>query len=247
MLSAKLHLDGTSKNKDIQLKSFEYQFNVKVNELGKPESNVHGGIIELSFKSIEDKDFIEWMILEAGDKSGTIEIAGDTQSKAFRTMEFSGARLVHFSESFAEPDDMITKIKISARKIILEGVAHESYLGKAKRFAKSALKNSGAIAEGAGGVVRGAYYTNRLLGDDKELKVDVNLPDEQTPPADNIAEGRRGGSAGSNTAFIPPISRPATPGNFKESKNLAEEVKEGAEKGKQEKDKETETESEEIS
>jgi len=252
MVSAKLHIDGKPRDKDILLKSLEYQFNVKVNELGKPESNVHGGIIELSFKSIEDKDLIQWMLSEAEDKSGVIEITGDTQSKAFRTMTFAGARLVHFSENFTEPLDMITKIKISARQIVLEGVTHDSYLGKVKRAFNYARENKGAVAAKAAVPVTAAYYGVRLENeldkkDDVAPTVIIQPSDEKTPQADQISEGRRGGSSGSNTAFIPPLSRPDAPGNIKESKDLAEDVKEGAEKGKQEKDKDTETESEEIS
>lgn len=253
MVSAKLHIDGKPRDKDILLKSLEYQFNVKVNELGKPESNVHGGIIELSFKSIEDKDLIQWMLSEAEDKSGVIEITGDTQSKAFRTMTFAGARLVHFSENFTEPLDMITKIKISARQIVLEGVTHDSYMGKVKRAFNYVRENKGAVAAKAAVPVTAAYYGVRLQNemdrkDDVAPTVIINPSDEQTSPrTDNIAEDRRGGSAGSNTAFIPPLSRPGTPGNIDESKNLAEDVKKGAEKGKQEKEKDTGTDSEETS
>lgn len=131
VLSAKLHIEGHQNEQDgIHLVSCQYSFFQNVDQKGLPTSKVHGGIIELSFVSIEDNEIIQWMISEDADKNGKISFSGDNSTKPFKTLEFKDARLISYRESFTDQMQMTTALTISARQISISGVKHmNSWLG----------------------------------------------------------------------------------------------------------------------
>lgn len=123
VLSAKLHIEGHKNEKEgIHLLSCSYRFSQDCDGLGLPTSRVHGGMIDLSFASIEDNEIIQWMISEDTDKSGKIDFSGDSTTKPFKTLEFKDARLVDYLESFVDQGQMITTLSISVRQIGISGV-----------------------------------------------------------------------------------------------------------------------------
>ena len=91
---------------------------------GITNPKVKGGIINLSFQSLEDNEIIQWMISEDADKSGEISFSGDTNSKPFRTIEFKDARLVFYQENFMDQSNMVTALSISTREMTISGVKY---------------------------------------------------------------------------------------------------------------------------
>jgi hypothetical protein len=123
VLSAKLFIEGHQNEKEgIHLVSCEYRFFQETDKKGLPTSKVHGGMIDVSFSSIEENEIMHWMISEDADKNGKITFSGDNNTKPFKTLEFKDARLISYNEKFADQSQMLTTISISAREIIISGV-----------------------------------------------------------------------------------------------------------------------------
>ena len=81
VLSAKLHIKGHKNEKEgIQLISCDYHFSQSIDNKGLTNSRVQGGIINLSFISIEDNELIQWMISEEEDRDGKILFIGENNS-----------------------------------------------------------------------------------------------------------------------------------------------------------------------
>ncbi|MCK5281741.1 MAG: hypothetical protein KAK04_24485, partial [Cyclobacteriaceae bacterium] len=85
-----------------------------------------GGIIDLSFASLEDSEIIQWMISEDADKNGKITFSGDNNTKPFKTVEFKDARLIQYHESFKDQSQMVVTLSISAREISIAGVNYSN-------------------------------------------------------------------------------------------------------------------------
>ena len=127
VLSAKLHIAGHQNEKEgIHLLSCEFRFSQETDQKGLPTSKVHGGMIDLSFASIDDNEIFQWMISEDADKDGKISFSGDNTTKPFKTLEFKDARLISYEEKFNDQSEMITYLTISAREITLSGVKHSN-------------------------------------------------------------------------------------------------------------------------
>ncbi len=127
VLSAKLHIAGHQNEKEgIHLLSCEFRFSQETDQKGLPTSKVHGGMIDLSFASIDDNEIFQWMISEDADKDGKISFSGDNTTKPFKTLEFKDARLTSYEEKFNDQSEMITYLTISAREITLSGVKHSN-------------------------------------------------------------------------------------------------------------------------
>ena len=127
VLSAKLHVEGHQNEKDgIHLLTCDYSFSQEIDQKGLPTSKVRGGIIGLSFASLEDSEIIQWMISEDADKNGKITFSGDNNTKPFKTLEFKDARLIHYHESFSDQSQMVLTLSISAREISISGVKYSN-------------------------------------------------------------------------------------------------------------------------
>ncbi len=127
VLSAKLHIAGHQNEKEgIHLLSCEFRFSQETDQKGLPTSKVHGGMIDLSFASIDDNEIFQWMISEDADKDGKISFSGDNTTKPFKTLEFKDARLISYEEKFNDQSEMITYLTISAREITISGVKHSN-------------------------------------------------------------------------------------------------------------------------
>ena len=127
ILSAKLHIEGHQNEQEgVHLLGCEYRFFQDTDQKGLPTSKVHGGIIDLSFVSIEDNEIFQWMISEDADKNGKICFSGDSNTKPFKTLEFKDARLISYHEKFADQSQMVTCITISARQLSISGVNHSN-------------------------------------------------------------------------------------------------------------------------
>ncbi|MCE5347241.1 MAG: hypothetical protein LLG13_13275 [Bacteroidales bacterium] len=127
VLSATLYINGHKNEKEgIRLISCDYHFSQAIDSKGLTTSRVQGGMINLSFASIDDNEIIQWMISEEADKDGKISFVGDNSTKPFKTLEFKDARLISYDENFSDQSHMITSLTISARQIAVSGVMHNN-------------------------------------------------------------------------------------------------------------------------
>jgi hypothetical protein len=125
VLSATLHITGhKNEDKGIRLLTCDYQFTQDYDQNGLPRGKVLGGIVNISFESIEDNEIIQWMMSVDADKDGKISFWGDNNTKTFKTLEFHDARLVSYAETFSDQMQMVTALSFSAREIIISGVKH---------------------------------------------------------------------------------------------------------------------------
>ncbi|TFH37374.1 MAG: hypothetical protein E4G95_04865 [Bacteroidia bacterium] len=127
VLSAKLHIEGHQNEKEgIHLLSCDFRFFQETDQKGLPTSKVHGGLVDISFASVDDNEIIQWMISEDADKNGKISFSGDNNTKPFKTLEFKDARLISYRENFTDQSQMITYLSISIRTINISGVKYSN-------------------------------------------------------------------------------------------------------------------------
>lgn len=125
ILTARLHIKGhKTEDEGIPLQTCDYQFSQDIDERGLPKAQVKGGVITLTFNSIEDEEIMHWMISPNADKSGKILFSGDESEKVFKTLEFTDARCFFYHEYFTRDAEMIEELKISARKLSISGATH---------------------------------------------------------------------------------------------------------------------------
>lgn len=125
ILTARLHISGHETESDgIPLLSCEYSFKQDVDERGLTTGKVKGGIINLTFISIDDSEIMFWMFNSLSDKSGRIVFSGEEGQRIFKTIEFLDARCIYYFESFQRDGEMVTKITISTRRLTISGTDH---------------------------------------------------------------------------------------------------------------------------
>jgi len=125
VLYASLHISGHStEDEGIPLLNCDYSFLQDIDERGLPKAQVKGGVISMTFNSIEDNEIMHWMISPTSDKSGKIQFSGGEGEKVFKTLEFKDARCFFYHEYFTRDAEMIEEIKISARVISISGATH---------------------------------------------------------------------------------------------------------------------------
>jgi hypothetical protein len=127
VLTAKLHIEGHKNEQDgIQLLSCTYSFSQEIDQKGLPTSKVRGGIIDITFVSLDDAEILQWMISEEADKNGKIAFSGDNNTKPFKTIEFKDARLIDYHESFSDQSQLKVTLSISARELAISGVKYKN-------------------------------------------------------------------------------------------------------------------------
>ncbi|MBW6534115.1 MAG: hypothetical protein K0B11_03850 [Mariniphaga sp.] len=125
VLTARLYINGhESGNEGIPLLSCSYSFTQDIDQRGLPKTEVKGGVITLSFNSIDDQEIMHWMVSAKADKSGKITFSGEENEKVFKTLEFKDARCISYHESFVRDGEMVEDITISAREVTISGVTH---------------------------------------------------------------------------------------------------------------------------
>ena len=125
VLTARFYIEGHElEEKGIPLLTCNYSFKQDIDPRGLPKSGVKGGVINLSFRSMDDEEIMWWMISSQSDKNGKILFAGGEAEKVFKTLEFKDARCIYYNESFIRDGEMIEEITISAREITISGATH---------------------------------------------------------------------------------------------------------------------------
>lgn len=126
-LTARLHIEGHSEEKKgIKILSCDYSFSQDVDNNGKIASNIRAGIINISISGISDTEIVQWMLGRDIRKNGKISYSGVINTGPHKYLEFEDAVLVNYNESFSDQMDIVIYLSISARKIIISGVTHET-------------------------------------------------------------------------------------------------------------------------
>ncbi len=125
VLTGRLHIEGhETEDEGIPLLTCDYSFSQDIDQRGLPKSQVQGGVINMSFSSIDDEEIMYWMIYSNADKNGRIVFSGGEDEKIFKELEFRDARCIYYRETFTRDVEMVEEISISAREISLSGVNH---------------------------------------------------------------------------------------------------------------------------
>jgi hypothetical protein len=100
------------------LKAVSFEFKQAVDEIGRPSSDVIGGIIEIEMNAVEDGIFLDWMIQPKKKLKGEIVFYETDQSTKFREIKFEESYCVAYTEKFSDgPDSPVASLMISSEKI----------------------------------------------------------------------------------------------------------------------------------
>jgi len=116
---AKLSLDGEEMN----VLYCNFHFSQVIDPTGRPSSIPKGGTVNLTLESTGKVDLFDWMVSATQRKSGSITFyRRDTMSK-LKTLVFTDAHCVDYSESYHHDGDfpMQIALMLSAREIKLNG------------------------------------------------------------------------------------------------------------------------------
>jgi hypothetical protein len=121
--SATLHIDEHPKAKEgIKISSFSFGFSQGVNQIGRTQSKVTGGIIEISIPNLNDHDILLWMLSQQAQKKGKIIISsGTADGKSFQVVKFGGAFMVSYQQTFHEATEVMTHLTLSCGELDISG------------------------------------------------------------------------------------------------------------------------------
>ncbi len=125
VLTGRLHIEGHElEDEGIPLLTCDFNFTQDVDQRGYASSKVKGGVVNMTFISVDDEEIMWWMMSYRADKNGKILFSGGDSEKVFKTLEFKDARCVYYRERFTRDVEMIEEITISAREICLSRATH---------------------------------------------------------------------------------------------------------------------------
>lgn len=99
---ASMELDS----KTFELLYYRSEFEQSADTKGRPGNNIRGGSIWFIIDGSADDTFSAWMSDATDNKEGTINLYSyEQESQAFKKIEFSGAFITHFFESYTMEKD----------------------------------------------------------------------------------------------------------------------------------------------
>jgi len=125
-----LKLDG----KSFDLIQFSYSLQRQTDHNGRPAEDVRGGSVHFSVdngtddKNMGNTAFAQWITSPFTRKNGSIECT-DNKGNHFKTIKFTDAHCVGYSESYNSTDNkpLVENIVISARKLEIGDAVHEAF------------------------------------------------------------------------------------------------------------------------
>lgn len=99
---ASLEIDS----KTFTLLYYRSEFQQQADNKGRPGADIRGGNIWFVVDGSEDDTFSAWMSDATANKDGTINLYSyEQENQVFKKIEFSGAFITHFYESYAMEKD----------------------------------------------------------------------------------------------------------------------------------------------
>jgi type VI protein secretion system component Hcp len=121
---AKISVDGEA----LTVLHCSYRFTQQTDGTGKPVSVPHGGFINLVVESTSETSFFDWMINPTQTKNGSITFYRRDSMSKLKTIDFTEAYCVDYSEIYNHEGDhpMQVQISISAKEITLNGSPYKN-------------------------------------------------------------------------------------------------------------------------
>ena len=122
---AVLNVGGLSNARLIEC---HYSLQRQTDFMGRPAEEVRGGSIQFALESSKDNTFAQWVVDPYATQSGSVEFKDPASGSVLKTVSFTDAYLVSFSESFhaADSQPMVQTVVLSAKKIKVGDAEHEN-------------------------------------------------------------------------------------------------------------------------
>ncbi len=115
----KLQIDG----KPFNLLKFKLGLNQSIDQHNRPNSTSRGGVFSITIESSNNNAMLEWMISPSMMKNGTITFSRRDNASSMRTVKFTDAFCVNYTENFDAINEhpMYIDLTISARVLDFGG------------------------------------------------------------------------------------------------------------------------------
>jgi hypothetical protein len=135
---ATLHIKGhPDYEKGIAISYFTFTYSQGFNQTGQPTGKVTGGIINISIPNLNDADIFAWMLSNIATKDGEIVITSPTTgSQSFQIVDFEGAALVNYNQTFSENAEVMANLTLSCKEIGVSGETLKNIWSFGTRFGK---------------------------------------------------------------------------------------------------------------
>lgn len=116
---AKLNIDDDEMN----VLECSFGFQQSADNSGRPSQKPRGGQINFVIESTNKTDFLEWMVSSNMTKNGSIIFYKRDNMSSLKTVKFSEAYCLDYSEDFdaVGSQPLKTRINISAKEISVKG------------------------------------------------------------------------------------------------------------------------------
>ncbi len=128
------YISGPAGLADTEVQKCFYELRRSVDQKGRPSSITQGGVITVEIVSNDgDGGIAGWMTNSFQEENGKIEFK-DLMESTLKTVEFTKARCIGYSERFDKTPDptnpdkpaMTLTLTISAEKIVISGSEHDN-------------------------------------------------------------------------------------------------------------------------
>jgi hypothetical protein len=111
-----------------ELESCNYGFSQEVDKNGKPQMDVHGGAIYLTYGNTPPMELLRWMLKSGKYEDGVIVIC-DENDEPLEKIEFEQARCVALEVTYRQEKStyVATKITLQASKIKVSDVSIDNH------------------------------------------------------------------------------------------------------------------------
>lgn len=120
---SKLELDGNTYN----VLEVKYDFQLAIDNTGKPQGMPQGGIILIRIESMGDPELLGWMLDHNKTKDGKIIYYRRDAMSKLQELNFEKAYCIKFSEHFNaySNEPLQIELQLIAKKFDLNGAIHE--------------------------------------------------------------------------------------------------------------------------
>lgn len=122
VITAYMIVDG----KEYELRSFSTEFGQYVDHKNQPQSEIKGGIIQVSFYQLPDDNLTRWMFSASVKKDGQIQFRRKSSNITLR-ITFKEARCIGYYKSMGQKvTGFESRITISPKEISLNDTEHRN-------------------------------------------------------------------------------------------------------------------------
>lgn len=132
-VKARFHISGHEKEHEgFEIYSCDFSFSQETDiKIYTSTSIVRAGLINLSMRSINDPEIVQWMFQRFATKNGKISFLESNESgieQEYKSLKFERGILVNYTENFILDKEMTLRLSILAAKISLSGNDWEGLL-----------------------------------------------------------------------------------------------------------------------